>query len=1387
MSSGLKGYLQNQMKYPAAQLAQAPVQTYAQVATPTVPPTPPTAAASSSNTQQPNPAMAAAHQAAACAAADCNDPTAAAQAYLMAMKSLGFGMMCFPGGGKAKVPRCTDFPPGTCPVAALVDSMASLFIVNDRKHLARVTNASPNVTIQTADGDVPVNAIGDVYMYVRLADGAWRCFEVRNVLLVERCPQVLYSTRVMRDVYKFKHDVDDCCIYVPRIGDMPRDTARIADDGACFSVDVAFAGAPPNQYHRHRDGVGPLQGGYMARAYATTFIANAAGSPAPVHTECAASGPELVGMPAAATSGTSQSTLYARLGYPYEAQWRHVPSATVDHGLPPNAVPSTSMRMSQAVTRGRARAVPFTHTKPEAEDRPAPGAKFFMDFAGPMVASHPHAFTSYCGIVDAGSGYGRVFPVHGMTAAAASATLEVFTADVAAKLGLTTPFKPTVVRSDQGSAFVSHHFREFLSARQIQLSLAAVYTPQQNSVIENMWGIVFGTARVLLAGANLPPTFHPYASQTAAWLMNRIPRPSLGNQSPYTLLSRLPPSLAHLRTFGCLCEFTLHAAWREGDKHFGDRGEYGIYLGPSEESPASVVYQPSSRKLRVVPGVRAWEDQFPGLRGDTFNWFPDSGEPISLVAPLEHVTVAPPDYVRAATDNEQDKFMRSCGYSDEQVQQFGRAIADAQNGTHAAPSTPRRQPLPPTPTPPATSTPAAPSTEGHAAPTVRPMLSLEGNATAIPEHSDPSSRLFKRPARARVQRQALLPCDVAPSLSSGGKAAIATALMLCAFAAIESPDAPALDMPSFVFSSEVGSLDDAFSSYDSSNESCLFNAFVAAVPVVTYHVAFPATSTMTNELGAVDIPKSYTKALASNHSEYWREAIAKELAGLVSMHTWTPVRRSELPSTANVMFCHYVFAVKRLRTGAIEKFKARLVANGNTQKYGVDFEDVFSAVVKTLTIRLVLVVAAARDYNLSAIDIRQAYLQAEVHEDLYMHVPQGLPNKDTNGNPIVYKLNRSLYGLKQAGRMWAKLFADFLVEWGFARSTIDTCLFIYARDGLVMWCLVYVDDALIADNDPKLRARFVKELGARFPTEDKGELAWILGVSVDRDRAARTITVSQKLYVADLLVKYADFVGNINRSYDTPLPEGALLSRDDSPVLDSREYLEMTPRRSIYMALVGSLLWLANMTCYQITFAASQLARFLSNPGEVHFNFAIRVLVYLRDHSDTGLVYKPNVQRGFETYVDSSWAAKFSCSGAFYMFYGCPFHWFSKTQKSVTLSSAEAEYFGAMMATRDALFVLEIMIDLGLDASSPLHLFCDSKSAVALAFNPVAFKNTKHILRAAYFLQDLVARGVTDMKHVAGAVMIADILTKAPARQVLLELLQLIAAYAKDGIVVADV
>ena len=875
-------------------------------------------------------ALAIAHAAAASAASTHADPQAAAAAYSASLRSLGWGLMTFSCQSSAPVSAS-----GT-PTSAMVDSMATFWVVPSVDLLWRVTNAQPGFALTTADGLKPVEAVGVVLVYLRLGTRR-ECYAVPNVVVMPGCADVLYSTRVMRDCFGFRHDLDSAppCIRVPGACDIAVD-----DDGAAFKVEVGFV---PRNSPRPR-GVH-----FPQRSIAVAQLAVGAAFPAGV-------------------AGSSQAVLFHRLGFPHAEQWQHVPACTTGHGLPPATSLSTSLPLREAVARGRARATPFYRPDGLSLPQPAPGACVYMDFAGPLIPSQFHRYTAYCCTVDAGSGYGRAWPCHHMTAAVAEACLDQFIADLRVKMALGSAFTPQVVRSDQGPAFVAHHFREFLAAHHIHQSLACVYTPQQNSHAERFWGMVFATARVLLAAANLPPSFHSFAVQMAAWLHNRLPRSSRSWKSPIEVLSHAKSDLSPAYAFGCLCSIYLPDAWREGDRHVADRGAFGLYLGPSELSPGHVVYLLSTSKVVVVPNVRVWEDEFPGIKGDRYTWCFD----------FDVSVVASPDVAAG-------------GGALPPVVPPSRSPDDGLPNRSADPiSTSPNSPVVAADSPAVPSSLTPPAVPADAVDSPLPTLSTGSDSVPVPQQHVSVAETGGVSGGARHKGLDGPSWTASPTgaLGRDGRPKRATSQRAVGYQYAQSARvlAPAYSlavscMP-FIFAAaacwtfEVANVavDPAMGGFAHAVASDDDNALVAAASAAAFCYAVSITA----DYGALLVPKSYRQAMASPQVAYWREAIAKELKGLTELHTWDLVPISTMPPGANLMHCHFVFAVKRLQDGSVEKFKARLVADGNTQKFGVDFDKVFATVVKTQTIRLCLIMAAARDYNLSSIDITQAYLQAEL-------------------------------------------------------------------------------------------------------------------------------------------------------------------------------------------------------------------------------------------------------------------------------------------------------------------------------------------------------------------------------------------------------------------------
>lgn len=671
-----------------------------------------------------------------------------------------------------------------------------------------------------------------------------------------------------------------------------------------------------------------------------------------------------------AKSSVPQRLLWQRLGYPSQRVWLGVCDVISDHGLPPNPHLKYDFATTDAVTRARSRLLPF-HRMRDPDPSYAPGATIYMDFAGPMTPSYPHQFIYYCGAVDAGSGYSRLLPCHAATKEIAKSCLELLIADLRMLMGLTHGFKPQVVVTDQGTQFMSHYFSDFLSEQQIVHRPAVTYTPQQNSFVERMWGTRFGVARTLLKSANLGPAFHPFAVQTSNWICNRIPQPWRGNLSAFFMLARRLASIGYLKVFGSLARITIPWAKREGDKHFADRGLLGVYLGPSETSPGCVVYVPSTRRFYTSRDVICYEDTQPGVKNVDAKWrelqSDNSGEPAEHPNLPDDATLrrfqsdtAPPLTIAESPDFD---FPPPSANADPEA--YAERMEDHVDSDSAGPVNPE----------PYVSTPP----ETTANPDVPPKRKLPLNDSG--DTTDPASRMFRRrlPVRTARYKGAYYVDPTSATLSQHVQNAI--------YQALHSHGVPVVG-DVMLYESTVSS-----------------DGMVYAITTVT-------------GMGDILIPRSYQQAIDSHESSYWREAISKELKGLLEIGTFEFVRTVDVPNRANIMRCHYVFTVKRHADGSIEKFKARLVADGNTQQWGVDFDRVFSTVAKLSTLRLVLTIAAAFDFNLSSIDIRQAFLQATLSEELYMMVPQGLSNVDEHGYSLVVRLRRSLYGLKQAGREW---------------------------------------------------------------------------------------------------------------------------------------------------------------------------------------------------------------------------------------------------------------------------------------------------------------------------------------------------------------------------------
>jgi histone deacetylase 1/2 len=260
---------------------------------------------------------------------------------------------------------------------------------------------------------------------------------------------------------------------------------------------------------------------------------------------------------------------------------------------------------------------------------------------------------------------------------------------------------------------------------------------------------------------------------------------------------------------------------------------------------------------------------------------------------------------------------------------------------------------------------------------------------------------------------------------------------------------------------------------------------------------------------AVTEPGNLADALAAPE---WRSAMNDEHAALLKNATWRLV-----PPTIghNIVGCKWIYKIKQKPDGTVDRYKARLVAQGFSQRFGVDYADTFSPVVKPTTVRIILALAISRNWSLRQVDIQNAFLHGELHEEVYMHQPPGfIDQKHPN---FVCKLQKSLYCLKQAPRAWYSTLSQKVQSLGFQRSKADTSLFFLRRGRITIYMLIYVDDIIIASSCDRVTDRLIAQLRDAFAVKDLGPLTYFLGVEVTATRDGLSLTQSK--YAADLLLR----------------------------------------------------------------------------------------------------------------------------------------------------------------------------------------------------------------------------------------------------------------------------
>lgn len=477
-----------------------------------------------------------------------------------------------------------------------------------------------------------------------------------------------------------------------------------------------------------------------------------------------------------------------------------------------------------------------------------------------------------------------------------------------------------------------------------------------------------------------------------------------------------------------------------------------------------------------------------------------------------------------------------------------------------------------------------------------------------------------------------------------------------------------------------------------------------------------------------------------------------EYESLMQNETWKLVPR---PENTKVLSNRWVFKIKRKHDGSIDKYKARLVVRGHEQKYGIDYKEVFAPVARYETVRTILAASVEKKMYVHQLDVISAYVQGDLKETVYMEQPEAFATGDKNE---VCLLQKPLYGLKQSGRAWYEKLNNCLSNINLRKSNIDPCVFVNSDSIKLVIIVTYVDDLLIVSNDLNELNSIKNTLKQKFNMKDLGPASSILGINIIRNGDTGNIQLNQKKYILELLDKF----GMKNCQHiSTPMEPGIKLQKPTILPEEKREQMKHIP----YRELVGGLIYLANATRPDISFAVSTLSRFCSNPTMIHWKCAKRVLRYLKGTMDYSLQYK-TTREELKAYVDSDWAGDIndrkSCSGNVVILAGSPISWKAKKQQTVALSTMEAEYMALTEVSKEVIYLKRLFEYVRLNSLSenPCKIFCDSQSAIHLCKDSVYHNRSKHIDIRYHFCREAYENGEITLEYVSTGNMLADMLTK---------------------------
>ena len=871
---------------------------------------------------------------------------------------------------------------------------------------------------------------------------------------------------------------------------------------------------------------------------------------------------------------------------------------------------------------------------------------------------------------------------------------------VEARLLRSSGVKVKTVRLDGALELTKGPLGDHFTETGITVQQTAPYAHQQNGKIERYVRTIEEGGQTLLADSGLPMTFWGWAVLTSQYLRNRLPTSTLPtNMTPFEAFSHQKPDLSHLRVWGCQCFVTIPPELRT---KAGPRRFEAIFVG-YEEARIGWTIRDLKGKVHFSRDVIFNEDLSGrlGIPRSPSVHVPDQDSPL---IPIRSVR----DRIRTIAGRDYDEALR------------------LRNKNSLARTSGR----------PSRSTDTAMA------------VATDGGASTVP-----GSAL-------------LAPLVVGGVMMDGWH--LSEDLLgdfVSYVASSQFPDP--VDTFSLTFDEPDILWNHSLLSFPDSSPSILLD------PVCLLSENHPHFVSKSPDLSKA--PRTFSDAMARPDADAWRAAMDREKTSLKEMGAFEEV---DLPKGERTIGLKWVFAYKKNSEGVNILEKARVVAQGFNQKPG-QFDETYAPVAKMTSIRILLTWAAVRDLDIYQFDCKTAFLHAKIRHPIFARQFPGYTFQDSSK---VLRVKVALYGLRQSAYEFYNLLMSLILGLGLIRCEVDHGIFFGEwtsppdpsismppnGDPLVLYVPVHVDDGLAIVNSPLLYHWFLTSLRKNLLIVDLGVCSKFLSIVITRDRSNRRLWLSSHLYVAELIHEW----NLTNAKYPkTPFPSNIT---DQQPVPGNAvPQIHDNDLTTQYQRVVGCLMYLAVTTCPDIAYYAMWLGRFSATPTRFHMLTAKHVLRYLGGTQKLALTLghsSSTMPDSFRAYIqnmgcsDSDWASdtvdRRSVSGYSFFFQGSLISWSAVRQRSIALSSTEAEYYAMSHAFKEALWLRVFLGSLHLPVPSPFPILSDNQAACSLSNSIAISACSKHIDICHHFIRAHVQDGSFSTTWIPTTDMPADIFTK---------------------------